>query len=149
NEEIDEKRKIMCTRWREWKDAPTLLRPEINSILSETPSTMPYVRKNRKTGLISYKVQMKRRYSRQCDTPNREERIRHQTSYMERNEHKPSRRKSTCSAQPFSPNHQLQTYREMMSLLPADYHSQGLSTRRYQIQSRLHHPAKHQDRMGL
>src|SRR5437588_471470 len=36
---------------------PALPRPEINSMLSETPSSMPYVRQNRKTGMISYKVQ--------------------------------------------------------------------------------------------
>ena len=128
---------------------PALPRPEINSMLSETPSTMPYARQNRKTGMISYKVQKERRYSRQYGTPNRGEPIRLQTSYMERNEHKPSWRKLSCSAQPSSPNHRLQTYREKTSPLPADYHGPGLPTRRYGMQSGPHHPAKPPDRTGL
>src|SRR5205085_12662826 len=52
--------------------------------------------------LPSYKVQKERRYSRQCDTTNREEPILPQTSYLERNEHKPLWRKLSCSAQPSS-----------------------------------------------
>src|SRR5437588_1459221 len=88
---------------------PTLPQPETSSTLSETPSTMPYARQNRKAGMISYREQKEKRYLRQCDIPHQGEQTLPQTSCTERNEHKPLRRKLSCSAQPASPNHQLQT----------------------------------------
>src|SRR5947209_9648715 len=121
-----------------------LPRPEINLTLSEIPSTMPYARQNRKTGMISYKEQKERRYSPQCDTPNRGELTPPRTSYMETNMHRPLRKKLSCSAQPSSPNHQPQTYREKTSPPPADYHGLGLPTKRYETQSYPHH----QERTG-
>src|SRR5437588_9375293 len=112
---------------------PTLPQPETSSTLSETPSTMPYARQNRKTGMISYREQKEKRYLRQCDIPNQGEPTLPQTSCMERNEHKPLQRKLSCSAQASSPNHQLQSKGEKTSHLPADYHGQGLPKKRYEM----------------
>src|SRR5437588_12906137 len=128
---------------------PERSRLEINSMLSETPFTMPYARQNRKTGTNSYKEQKERRYSRRCDTPNRGEPTLPQTSYMEKNEHKPSGRKLSCSAQPSSPNPQVQIYREKTNPLSTVCHGLGSPIKRYEMRSHPHHPARHQDRMGL
>src|SRR5205085_11450943 len=137
-----------CALDGESRKLPERSRPETNSMLSETPFTMPYARQNRKTRTISYKEQKERRYSRRCDTPNRGEPTLPQTSYMEKNEHKPSGRKLSCSAQPSSSNRQLQTYREKTNPLSAVCHGPGLPIKRYEMRSHPHHPARHQDWMG-
>src|SRR5437588_9618307 len=124
-----------------------LPQPGINLTRSEIPFTMPYARQNRKTGMISYKEQKERRYSPQCDTPNRGELTPPRTSHMEANMHRPLRRKLSCSAHPSSPNHQPQTYREKTNIPPAGYRGLDLPTKRYETQSYPRHQPRHRDPM--
>ena len=108
NGEIDEKRKIMRTRWREWKDARTTpARNQFNAVRNTFYNAIREAKSKNWNDFLQGAKGKEIFTAIPHTKPRRTDPT--QTSCMETNEHKPLRRKLSYSAQPSSLNHQPQT----------------------------------------